>query len=342
MSAPLPSSTSTTEAALTSVDQAESEATKVVVLDSPDAQLALLAQLLTNAGVPTDYQQITGPDVDLVGLLKEATVLVTEATAIRAELLDQLPQLRLVIRAGIGIDIIDVAAASARGVRVANVPNFCVDEVADHTVLLVLATVRRLMAYTEDVRAGGWQVPMRPGIRRMSKLTVGVVGLGAIGSRVMQRLQGFGCTILVHDPRTVDLPGGVQAVTLDQLLAQSDVITLHCPLTEQTRGLLSGQALGANLKQPYVINVSRGELVDIDALDALIEAGHVSGAAVDVLPGEPWPDLSHSLVRRPEVLVTPHVAWQSDDALHELNVSVHDTIQHFVQHGQVPSEVEVA
>jgi D-3-phosphoglycerate dehydrogenase len=338
----LPSSGSTTEAAPTSEQQTEAVATKVVVLDSPDAQLALLAQLLTDSAVPTEYRQITGPDVDLVDVLKDATVLVTEATAIRAELLDQLPQLRLVVRAGIGVDIIDVAGARSRGVRVANVPNFCVDEVADHTVLLVLAAVRRLMAYAEDVRAGGWQVPMRPGIRRMSKLTVGVVGLGAIGSRVMQRLQGFGCTILVHDPRSVALPDGVRPVALDELFAESDLITLHCPLTEQTRGLLSRDELSANLKQPYVINVSRGELVDIDALDTLIESGHVSGAAVDVLPGEPWPDLAHPFVRRPEVLVTPHVAWQSDDALHELNVCVHDTVQHFVQHGRVPSDVEVA
>jgi D-3-phosphoglycerate dehydrogenase / 2-oxoglutarate reductase len=342
VSAPLPSSASTTEAAPTSGHQTRSEATKVVVLDSPDAQLALLAQLLKDSAVPTDYRQITGPDVDLVGVLRDATVLVTEATAIGAELLDELPKLRLVVRAGIGIDIIDVAGARSRGVRVANVPNFCVDEVADHTVLLVLAAVRRLVPYAEDVRAGGWQVAMRPGIRRMSKLTVGVVGLGAIGSRVMQRLQGFGCTILVHDPRTVALPDGVRSVALDRLFAESDIITLHCPLTEHTRGLLSGQALSANLKQPYVINVSRGELVDIDALDALIEAGHVSGAAVDVLPGEPWPDLSHAFVSRPEVLVTPHVAWQSDDALHELNVCVHDTIQDFVQHGRVMNEVEVA
>jgi D-3-phosphoglycerate dehydrogenase / 2-oxoglutarate reductase len=175
----------------------------------------------------------------------------------------------------------------------------------------------------------------------MSTLTLGVVGLGAIGSRVVGRLQGFGCTILVHDPRSVPLPEGVRSVSLEELVAESDVITLHCPLTEQTRGLLSSEQLQANDRHPYVINVSRGELVDIDALDELIDAGHVSGAAVDVLPGEPWPDLAHALIRRPEVLVTPHVAWQSEDALHELNASVYDTIQHFVQHGRVPNEVEI-
>lgn len=316
-------------------------AATVVVLDSPDSQLTEVARSLREAGIGTDYHQIDSPDQDLVSLLSEASVLVTESVHVRSDLLARLPRLRLVVRAGIGVDIIDVQDALARGVKVANVPHFCVEEVADHTVLLLLSLVRRLDPYLQDVRQGTWPAPLRPGVRRMSKLVVGVVGLGGIGTRVVQRLRGFGCTLLVHDPYAAQAPEGTSLASLEEVLTASDVITLHCPLTEDTEGLLTADRLADNPRRPIVVNVSRGGLVDLEGLDQLLDDGRLGGLGVDVLPGEPWPDLEHPAVRHPATLVTPHVAWWSEDAVTELNDSIFSTISHFVETGEIPTDVEV-
>lgn len=313
----------------------------VVVLDSADSQLTGLARSLEAAGIGTAYHQIDEPETDLVDLLQGATVLVTESTHIRTELLDQLPRLRLIVRAGTGVDIIDVESARSRGVQVANVPYYCVEEVADHTVLLILSLVRQLDAYATDVSRGTWPAPLRPGVRRMSSLVVGVVGLGRIGHQVVQRLRGFGCSLLVCDPQATRAPDGTTMATLDEVIRGSDVITLHCPLTESTRGLLDSTRLGEDARRPFVINVSRGELIDLEGLEAMLDVGLLRGVGVDVLPGEPWPDLTHPVVRHRQSIVTPHVAWWSEDALAELNHSIFSTIKRFVQTGDIPSSVEV-
>jgi D-3-phosphoglycerate dehydrogenase len=298
-------------------------------------------QSLRQVEVTTEYHQIDSPQVDLTPLLRERTVVVTESVHIRRSLLEQLPQLRLVVRAGIGVDIIDVADARVRGVLVANVPQFCVEEVADHTLLLILSLVRKLDPYLNDVRQGIWHAPLRAGVRRMSRLQVGVVGLGSIGTQVVHRLRGFGCTPLVHDPQARQAPEGTILTSLDEVIRSSDIITLHCPLTEATRGLITAARLRENARCPVVINVSRGELLDLEGLHGLLEDGQVRGLGLDVLPGEPWPDLEQPVVRHPHALVTPHVAWWSEDAVAELNESIFTTISQFVQTGEVPANVEV-
>lgn len=313
----------------------------VVVLDAPDGQLRGLSRALGEEGISAAYHQVDSPDADLAALLQDSEVLVTESVHVRAELIDRLPRLRLIVRAGIGVDIIDVEHARQRGVRVANVPFFCVEEVADHTVLLVLSVVRQVRAYADDVAQGTWPAPLRPGVRRMSNLVVGVVGLGSIGMRVVQRLRGFGCSLLVHDPQATVAPEGTVLATLDEVLLGSDVITLHCPLNESTSGLLDARRLGASGRRPFVVNVSRGGLVELNGLEDLLDDGRLRGFAVDVLPGEPWPDLGHPVVQHPRSLVTPHVAWWSEDAVAELNDSIFSTIQQFVRTGDISSDVEV-
>jgi phosphoglycerate dehydrogenase-like enzyme len=230
----------------------------------------------------------------------------------------------LLIRAGIGYDIIDVDAASTAGIWVANVPDFCVDEVADHTMLLLAAAMRRLPTALARWRAEGrWNVvpDLLPTMRRMRGCRLGLVGLGRIGRQVAARARSFGWDVVAHDPvfdaATAELDG-VPLLGLGELLATSDAVSLHCPLNDATHHLVDAAFLGALRRGAIVVNTSRGGLVDLEALRAAVDSGRVSVAALDVLDGEPEPDLGDPLLHHENVIVTPHVAWCSSEAQDEL------------------------
>lgn len=228
---------------------------------------------------------------------------------------------RLIVRAGIGYDIVDVPAATAAGVTVANVPDYCVDEVADHSLLLLLAAQRRLTTLAGLWR-DGWAVADRlPTVSRVAGATLGVVGLGRIGSAVARRAAGFGWRVVAHDPYVAPDAFAVAApVSLDELFRTADAITLHCPLSPDNAHLVDARRLGLVRRGAVLVNTSRGGLVDLDAVDAAVADGRLGAVALDVLDGEPDPPLRHPLLSRPEVTVTPHVAWYSVAARHELAV----------------------
>lgn len=249
----------------------------------------------------------------------------------------------LLIRAGIGYDIIDVDAATARGIWVANVPDYCVDEVADHTLLLLLAAARRLPTVVSAWQSTGrWLVSdMLPEIHRVRGRRLGVVGLGRIGRAVAARAQAFGMEVVGFDPLISDHRArevGVTRVGLDELFATSDVIALHCPLTPENHHLVDGRRLAGAKSGLILLNTSRGGLVDLDALDAAMASGRVAAAALDVLDGEPAPPLDHPLLSRPEVLVTPHVAWYSLEARRDLATLAADEALRFLR-GERPRNV---
>lgn len=222
--------------------------------------------------------------------------------------------LRIVQRIGVGLDNIDVAAASARGAWVANVPDYCVTEVADHALALLLDWARGTVAFDRDVKAGRWD-PALARLRRLGDLTVGIIGFGRIGHATAARLAAFGCTVVAHSLGPVEAPG-VAAVSLDDLLAGSDVVVIHAPLTPDTHHLIDAARLRTMKPGAFLINVSRGPIVDAAALLAALEAGHLSGAGLDVIEGEPMPP--RALVERRDVIVTPHIAFSSDASLAEL------------------------
>jgi D-3-phosphoglycerate dehydrogenase len=236
---------------------------------------------------------------------------------------------RLLIRAGIGYDVIDVAAATEAGIWVANVPDYCVDEVADHATLLLLAATRRLAEVAALWRdAGRFTVNDRlPPVHRPRGRRLGIVGFGRIGSAVATRAAGFGWEVVAHDPFVSDeavRAGGATPVTYDDLLAAADAITLHAPLEGTTAHVLGPRELALVKRGVVIVNTSRGGLVDLDALDAALADGRVAAAGLDVLEGEPHPDLAHPLLSRPNVVVTPHVAWYSIESRHELALKTAD------------------
>ncbi|MFF8974465.1 C-terminal binding protein [Streptomyces sp. NPDC014995] len=225
------------------------------------------------------------------------------------------PDLRIVARLGVGLDNIAVDAATEQGVWVTNVPDYCVEEVSDHAVGMVLAWTRGLAVFDREVRAGRWD-PASARLRRLSTLTCGVVGFGRIGRATARKLGAFGCRILAHDPYPPKDAAGVEPVGLEELLRRSDVVILHVPLTPSTHHIIGAGQLALMKPGGLLVNVSRGGLVDTDAVVKALDSGHLDAAAFDVLESEP--QVPTELLEQPGALLTPHVAFSSDASVTEL------------------------
>jgi D-3-phosphoglycerate dehydrogenase / 2-oxoglutarate reductase len=252
----------------------------------------------------------------------DADVLINQYVPITAEALDALPRCRLVVRYGVGVDNVDVEAAAARGVWVANVPDYGRDEVADHTLALALAVLRGVVALDRSVREGSWDLEAARPLRRLSALTYGVVGCGAIGTAMAGRAAGLGMRVLGYDVPQVGSVPPIERVPLEELLSSSDVVSLHAALTAETHHLLGAAALERMRPTAFLVNTARGGLVDAAALLAALDAGELAGAALDVLEGEPPDELGRRLARHPKVVMTPHAAWYSEEAFHTLKTEV--------------------
>ena len=221
--------------------------------------------------------------------------------AVDSELIEAAPSLRAISNYAVGVDNVDVDAATARGIPVGNTPGVLTDSTADLAVALMLGIARRLAEGEAFVRRGDWTT-WEPGLmlgRDLHGATVGIVGYGRIGAAVGRRLEGFGCELLT----TSRSSGGVP---LDELLERSDFVTIHCPLTPETRGLIGDEALARMKPTAYLVNTARGPVVDTDALARALSAGEIAGAALDVTDPEPLPG-DHPLLDAPNLLVVPHV-----------------------------------
>jgi D-3-phosphoglycerate dehydrogenase len=231
------------------------------------------------------------------------------------EAIEGLERCRIIARYGIGVDNVDIEAATRRGIAVTNVPDYCIDEVATQAMAYVLALVRRLKHADDLVRAGQWGVgDLRP-IHRLSRLTVGLVGYGRIARRFGQFLAPFGCTVLASDPYVKRTPPDVELVGMPELLSRSDIVSLHCPLTDETRGIVDASLLAQMKAGAFLVNVSRGPLVVLDDLITALESGKLGGAALDTF--SPEPPAAEELARVPGLLASPHSAYYSVEAVHD-------------------------
>ncbi len=245
--------------------------------------------------LPPPRAELLGRAPDLDGLLSLLT------DPVDAELIEAAPSLRAISNYAVGVDNVDVEAATARGIPVGNTPDVLTESTADLALALMLGIARRLAEGEAFVRAGEW-VTWEPGLmlgRDLHGATVGIVGYGRIGQAVGRRLEGFGCELV-----TTRGSGGVP---LDELLERSDFVTLHCPLTPQTRGLIAAEALRRMKPTAYLVNTARGPVVDTAALAGALRAGELAGAALDVTDPEPLPG-DHPLLDAPNLLVVPHIA----------------------------------
>jgi D-3-phosphoglycerate dehydrogenase len=281
------------------------------------------ASVLDAAGVAWRLEQCRTA-ADVVERAAGASVLVNQYAPITADVLDALPDVRLVVRYGVGVDNVDVAAAAERGVWVANVPDYGTQEVADHAVALALTLLRGIPALSASVRGGEWEYRVARPLRRLSELRFGLIGCGAIGSVAGQRAAGFGMDVVGVDvdenrPR----PGsGISRVSLDELVATSDVISLHLGLTPATEHLVDDALLRRVKPGVVLVNTARGGLVDSAALLAALDDGRVRAAGLDVLEVEPPDEVGRRLAAHERVVVTPHAAWYSEESFVNLKSEV--------------------
>lgn len=265
----------------------------------------------------------SGSADDIAVAAQDASALIVQWATIDGALMDRLPKLRFISRLGIGYDMIDVAAATERGIAVANTPAYCVEEVAAHTVAMLLGQARGLKAYDTQVQRGDWAaVAARPMGVRPSQTTVSVVGFGRIGSLVAASCAAIGFRVLVADPYQDAeriRAGGFEPVTVTEAISRADILTLHAPLTDDTYHLIDAAALASMKPSSSIINTCRGPLIDEEALADALERGALGGAALDVFEGEPL--ASHSRLRGLDtVQLSPHAAWYSPQALADLPV----------------------
>ena len=238
----------------------------------------------------------------------------TYAGPITAEVMSRMPKCKVIARYGIGVDTIDLDAASAAGIIVTNNPTYCIEEVAEHTMALLLACARKIVFYDRQVRSGRWEVPPGKPLFRLAGSTLGLVGFGNIARQVAGRAASFGMTVLFSDPFVTQSQGDARATGIDELLVQSDFVSLHPPLTRETRKMIGDEALGRMKRTAWLINCARGPIVDTDALVRALDAKKIAGAALDTTDPEPLPD-PHPLRNRDNVIINPHVAWYSETAM---------------------------
>lgn len=253
---------------------------------------------------------------------KDAVALLVGNVHINAEVISHFPHCLAIVKPSVGVDNIDIDAATAAGVCVANVPDYGTDEVATHAMALLLNAIRYVDAEATAVRGGRWQPKPPYPIQRSAGRTLGIIGFGRIGQSVARKASGFDWRLLAWDPYLGDeeiRQGGAEPAEFETLLGQSDFVTLHLPLTEETQGMIDASALAQMKPSAFLVNTARGGVVDSAALLKAVESGQIAGAAVDVVDEEPPPP-DHPLYCTDRILVTAHVAWYSEQAFRDVRV----------------------
>jgi D-3-phosphoglycerate dehydrogenase len=293
---------------------------RILYADHDYADIALERELFGQAGVDVvDAQCRTEQDV--IAAARGCRGILLQYAPITERVVASLPELGIVSRIGAGFDTIDTDACTRHGVWVANSPDYGVGEVATHALALALALIRNVVAWNRDVHAGTWNYMSAGRVRRASNLALGIVGLGRIGKRMAHVSRNVFKRVMACDPYLIDgdFPAYVERGDLAGVFAASDVVSLHVPLTAETRGMIDARVLAAMKPGSYLVNTARGAVVDVDAAFAALQRGTLAGVALDVLPTEPVPRDS-PLVGHPRVILTPHAAFYSDEAERDLRV----------------------
>jgi D-3-phosphoglycerate dehydrogenase len=286
---------------------------KVVVSDqvfpTVDIERGLLAEIDADLVVARgDVEEVLGEAADADAILN--TYLPWTAVSIA-----KLENCKIIARYGIGFDNVDLVAARESGIVVTNVPDYSVEEVATHALALIMAALRKLIAADKSVRAGVWSVDNFRPIRRLSTLTVGLVGYGRIGRRIAAPLEALGARIVAHDPYLDSSPDLPDLLGFEELLGEADIVSLHLPLNDETRGIVNQASIGSMKDGAILVNTSRGPLVDLSAVGEALRTGKLAAAALDVFDVEP---LDPSRIEHvPNLIATPHMAYYSEEALQE-------------------------
>jgi D-3-phosphoglycerate dehydrogenase len=254
---------------------------------------------------------------ELIRACREADGLLNQYAPLTRRVLENLPNCKVVSRYGVGVDSVDLKAATDLGIIVANVPDYCMDEVADQTVSMLLGLIRKTAFFDQKVKSGQWNFRQGIPIYRTRGKTLGLIGCGKIGLEVAKRISAFGLRVIAFDPYIEKPHEVIELKDIDTVLKESDFISIHCPLNDSTRHLIGDEAFKKMEKRPILINTSRGPIIDEKALIQALKEGLISGAGLDVLEKEP-PDSQNPLLKMENVILTPHVSFYSVESISEL------------------------
>ncbi|HTU02403.1 MAG TPA: C-terminal binding protein [Candidatus Sulfotelmatobacter sp.] len=296
----------------------------VVITDCDHGTIAPEEKVLKAAGV--EYRLHQGKQAaEVMANARDADALIVQYASVTGPVLDVLSRCRAVARYGVGVDTLDIPAATERGVVISNVPDYCMEDVSDHALALALACWRRIAFYDRAIHGGVWNATAVRPVLRLAGRVMGVVGLGRIGAMTARKAAGVGMQVVGCDPYLAELPAGVRRLALDALLRESDIVSIHVPLTEETRHLIGEPALRQMKPTAFLVNTSRGGVVDTAAIERALREGWIAGAGLDVLEHEPIPAGS-PLLSLPNLILTPHAAWYSENSTEDLKRKVAEAV----------------
>ncbi|OIJ08198.1 hydroxyacid dehydrogenase [Anaerobacillus arseniciselenatis] len=292
---------------------------KVVITDYEFSTLAPEEEVLATVDAELIRTQCK-TDKEIIEAAKEADALLNQYATISRNVIEKLPNLKVISRYGVGVNTIDIDAATENGVMVGNVTDYCMDEVSDHAFALIMACARKVVQLNNEVKAGKWDFKVSAPIYRLPGRVLGLVGLGRIPQTLAKKAQAFGIKVVAYDPFVpveVAKDLNVELVQLNELCERSDFVSVHAPLVEATRGMISDEQFKLMKKEAFIINTARGPVIDEKALIRALEAGEIAGAGLDVTEVEPIQE-DNPLLEMDNVIINPHAAWYSEEAQLEL------------------------
>ena len=305
---------------------------KVVIVDHSHEDCSTELKLLQDAGFVTEVVQ-AHLEEDVITACKDADAAIAEYGMFTKKVFDALPQLKIVSNYAMGVDNIDVEAAKSAGVAIANCPDYCFDEVAEHGMSLIAALLRNIVGYAFDGKNQIWDWSKAPKLKRIKGLTLGLIGCGQIPRRVARMAQGFGMTVIAYDPflpADIATAAGIELVSMDDLGARADAVLSHVPLSKGTKEMVNKSVFDTFKKQPVFVDTSRGLTVDEHELYLALCDGRISRAALDVIDDE-VPDFREEIFKAPNVFFTPHAAFYSETALDEANRTAANNVVNYLK-----------
>ncbi len=295
---------------------------KVIITDCDHESMDIEEKIFADAGIEMELKQAFSED-GVIEQCQDGDIFIVQYANITEKVMDHCPKLKYVVRYGVGVDTVDVPAATSRGIQVGNVPDYGMNEVADHAIALALALSRKIVkmdAFTKDEK---WDYIESIPVHRFSEQTVGVVGLGRIGRNFAKKMNGLGFRVIGTDPyfhATRETEEYLTAVSMDEVIEQSDIISLHCP-ADGNKDLFNEETFKKMKNTAVLINVARGGIINENDLEQALTKGELGGAALDCMVGEPV-GTDSPLFKHKNVIVTPHMAWYSEEAAKELKRKV--------------------
>ncbi|GGF29907.1 dehydrogenase [Halobacillus andaensis] len=288
---------------------------KVIITDYEYDSLLPEETVLKEHGIEMEAHQCQ-TEKEVIEACRYADGIISQYAPISRRVIEEMQQCQVIARYGIGYDSVDVQSASKKGIAVCNVTDYCIEEVSDHAVTLLLTLARKVSLLSNRVKNGGWDFNEAKPVARLTKQTLGLIGFGNIPRKVAAKASVFGLNVVVFDPFVTEAEG-VTLVSFDELLTSSDFVSVHAPLNEKTKGMIDEAAFKKMKRNAVIINTARGPLIDEGALVEALRKREIAGAALDVMEQEP-PVKDHPLLSMDNVIVTPHVAWYSEESEVEL------------------------